>query len=501
VHHDNSCGIKLPISLRALWMKKLLGMALLSLVALVLIRGAMFGVNPAAVENIEPIAWDANKAVEKLAGAIRIPTISKGEGHAINEQAFVDFHLYLASRYPRVFNELEIETLAGHSLLMRWQGAGSQSPVLFLAHQDVVPVTPGSEVTWRHPPFGGVVADGFIWGRGALDDKGSLIGLLEAAERLLSEGFVPERTMYLAFGHDEEVGGEGARAMAQLLAERNVRLGFLLDEGGFITKDLMPGIDGPVAIIGPAEKGYVSLKIHARGDGGHASMPPHHTSLGLVAKAITRLEESPFPVDLSFTRDTLEALGSKTSFIQRVIFGNLWLFSPVAEYMMSGNPVANAGIRTTTAATMMSAGMKDNVLPLSATAVINFRILPGDTVESVIAYVNKVIDDPKIDVSLYSGFANNPSKVASLESGGYKVLSETIRQIRPDTAVAPRLVVGATDARHFEDIADGSYRFLGLEVGPEELEGMHGTDERVSVESFIDSVRIYYRLMQRSGEL
>lgn len=482
-------------------MKKLLGTALFSLIAIVLIRGVMFGVNPPVVKNIESIVWDASRAVENLAGAIRIPTISEGEGHAINEQAFVHFHQYLASRYPRVFNELEIETLAGHSLLMRWQGTENQSPILFLAHQDVVPVIPGSEATWSHPPFGGVVADGFIWGRGALDDKGSLIGLLESAERLLSEGFVPERTIYLAFGHDEEVGGEGAKAMAQLLAERNVHLGFLLDEGGFVTKGLIPGIDGRIAIIGPAEKGYVSLEIRAEGGGGHASMPPHHTALGLVAKAITRLEENPFPADLSFTRDTLEALGSKAPFIQRVVFANLWLFSPLAEYMMSEIPAANAGIRTTTAATMMSASVKDNVLPLSATAVVNFRVLPGDTVESVIAYVNKVIDDPQIDVSLYSDFANNPSKVASLESGGYKVLSETIRQIRPDTAVAPRLVVGATDARHFEEVAEASYRFLGLEVGPEELAGMHGTNERVSVESFMDSVRIYYRLMQRSGEL
>ncbi|MEX1665276.1 M20 family peptidase [Zhongshania arctica] len=482
-------------------MKKLLAIAFLALIAFVLIRGLMFGVDAVEVQGIEPIAWEEGRPLESLIAAIQIPTISEGDGRPVNAKAFADFRQYLALRYPRVFNELEVEILAEHSLLLRWDGSGSQSPVMFLAHQDVVPVIPGSESSWRYPPFAGVVSEGFIWGRGALDDKGSLISILESAERLLSEGFVPERTIYFAFGHDEEIGGEGAKAIAKALALRNVRLGFLLDEGGFVTKDLIPGIKGRVALIGPAEKGYVSLNISAKGDGGHASMPPSHTALGLVARAITRLENNPFPADLSFTRDTLEALGSKAPFIQRLVFANLWLLGPLAESMMSDIPGANAGIRTTTAATMMSASVKDNVLPLSANAVVNFRILPGDTVESVIAYVNRVIDDPEVVVSPYSDFANNPSKVAPVGSGGYQVLSEIIRQVRPDTAVAPRLVVGATDARHFEAIADASYRFLGLEVGPEELAGMHGTNERVSVESFMDSVRIYYRLMQRSAEL
>ncbi|MBW2941989.1 M20 family peptidase [Zhongshania aquimaris] len=482
-------------------MKKLFASVVLVIIAVVVIRGLLFGVEQPNVDALAPITWDEARAMESLAGAIRIPTISEGDGRPLNTDAFTAFHQYLATRYPRVFSELDVEVIAGHSLLLRWAGTGSQSPILFLAHQDVVPVIPGSESSWRYPPFAGTVADGFIWGRGALDDKGSLISILESAERLLSEGFVPARTIYLAFGHDEEIGGEGAKEIAAALAQRNERLGFLLDEGGFVTKGLMPGVEGRVALVGPAEKGYVSLKISAQGEGGHASMPPTHTALGRVAKAIARLEENPFPADLSFTRDTLQALGSKAPFIQRLVFANLWLLEPLAENMMSQIPAANAGIRTTTAATMMSASVKDNVLPLSATAVVNFRILPGDTVESVTAYVNRVIDDPQITVSPYSDFANNPSKVAPVDSGGYRVLSEVIRQRRPDTAVAPRLVVGATDARHFEAIADASYRFLGLEVGPEELAGMHGSNERVSVESFMDAVHIYYRLMQRAEEL
>jgi carboxypeptidase PM20D1 len=223
--------------------------------------------------------------------------------------------------------------------------------------------------------------------------------------------------------------------------------------------------------------------------------------LGLVARAINRLENNPFPADLSFTKDTIMGLGSAAPFVQRVVFANLWLFGPIAEKMLAAMPTTDAAIRTTTAATMMSAGEKDNVLPQSAEAVVNFRILPGDTVESVLQRVRDVIDDPLVSVSLYSDFSNNPSKVASLDSPGFSGLSQIIRQLRPDTLVAPRLVVGATDARHYEAISNASYRFLGLEVGPDELAGMHGTNERVSIESFIDSARMYYLLLRRSADL
>lgn len=485
-------------------MKKILGAALLLvflLCTVLVVRGLQFGAEPPLAASPVSIEWDEARALESLSAALRIPTVSRGDHIPADAEAFASFHAFLAQRYPLVFSQLEVEVLAGQSLLLHWRGSGTQLPVMFLAHQDVVPVTAGTESEWIHPPFAGVVADGFIWGRGALDDKGSLISLLEAAERLLAEGFVPERSIYFGFGHDEEVGGEGAKAMAKTLADRGVRLGFLLDEGGFVTNGLIPGVEGRVALIGPAEKGYTSLKLSARGVGGHASMPPQHTALGLVARAVIRLENHPFPAELSFTRDTIVALGSAAPLVQRVVFANLWLFGPFAEAMLTSMPTTNAGIRTTTAATMMSAGVKDNVLPQSAEAVVNFRILPGDTVASVVAYVTAVVDDPQVEVSLYSDFSNNPSKVAPLDSLGYNTLSQIIRQVRPDTLVAPRLVVGATDARHFEGISEASYRFLGLEVGPEELAGMHGTNERVSAVSFIDSARLYYLLMKRSADL
>ncbi len=478
------------------------GIVLLAMLLVVAVRTASFGIEPTPVDAGQPPEWDEAAALARLQGALRIPTIAAVKQEDLDVEAFEAFHSYLRQQYPLTFSRLNWHRIEGYSLLGEWKGeSDTAQPIMLLAHMDVVPVQPGTESEWRFPAFDGTVADGFIWGRGALDDKSSLIGWLEAAEKLLAEGFTPPRTVYFGFGHDEEVGGAGARAMSDWLAERGVRLGFLLDEGGFVTKGLIPGIDGRVALIGPAEKGYTSIQLTARGLGGHSSMPPRHTAVGQIARAITRLENNPFPADLSYTVDTFEYLGDEAPLLQRMIFANLWLFGPLAEKVMSDIPSTNAGIRTTTAATMMEGSPKDNVLPIIAKAVINFRILPGDTVESVYEHVTKVIDDPNIVIEPYTDFSSNPTKVAPIDGGAYETLSRIIRQVRPDTVVVPRLVVGATDARNLEPVSDASYRFLGLEVGPEQLAGMHGTNEHVSTESFFDSLRMYYLLLKNADEL
>lgn len=486
-------------------MKKVLGIvaaALLLIVVVVAVRTAAFGVDQPPVAAGERLEWDESAALQRLQGALRIPTIAAVNPADLDVAAFETFHAYLREQYPLTFSRLNWHRLVDYSLLGEWKGQSETAqPIMLLAHMDVVPVQPGTESEWRFPAFDGTVADGFIWGRGALDDKSSLIAWLEAAEKLLAEGFTPPRTVYFGFGHDEEVGGSGARAMSDWLAQRDVRLSFVLDEGGFVTKGLIPGIDGRVALIGPAEKGYTSLQLTARGLGGHSSMPPKHTAVGQIARAITRLENNPFPADLSYTVDTFEYLGDEAPLLQRMIFANLWLFGPLAEKVMSDIPSTNAGIRTTTAATMVEGSPKDNVLPIIAKAVINFRILPGDTVESVYEHVTKVIDDPNIVIEPYTDFSNNPTKVSSIDGGAYETLSRIVRQVRPDTVVVPRLVVGATDARHLEPVSDASYRFLGLEVGPEQLAGMHGTNEHVSTESFFDSLRMYYLLLKNADEL
>lgn len=474
------------------------------LTGVLLLRTFQFG-PPAGELATDPLVahWDERELAAGLAEAISFPTVSSARPETFDYAPFYAFQAYLQERFPLVFSRLALERIEPASLLFRWQGQNADAtPILLLAHQDVVPVIPGTESEWSYPPYAGTVADGYIWGRGAVDDKASVLGILEAVERHLQEGFIPPRDIYFAFGHDEEVGGKrGAVVIARLLKERGVKLAFLLDEGGVIAKGLVPGVEQRVALIGPGEKGYVSLKLSARGLGGHSSMPPPQTAAGAIARAVHRLEQNPFPVDLGYTVDFMRYLGDAQPFAQRFLFANEWLFSPLLERVLASDPSTNAGIRTTTAATMLAGSVRDNVLPITASAVVNFRILPGDTVASVVEYVESVIDDSDIDVSLYDDFGSNPSPVADTSSKGFQVLSEVVRQVSPQTLVAPRLVVAATDARHFNEVAINSFRFVGIELGKRELAGIHGTDERVSVASYAEAVKIYYALLARSGEL
>lgn len=481
-----------------------LSVAVLLLATVVVVRTLQFGPPVIAPGNVDAVAqWDETVLAQGLAGALRFPTISNSELEQFDYQPFYAMQSYLRERFPLTFSRIAQEKIGPASLLFRWQGSNdAQAPVLLLAHQDVVPVIPGTEAEWSYPPFGGTIADGYIWGRGAVDDKASVVGIFEAVERHLQEGFVPPRTIYLAFGHDEEVGGKhGAVVIARLLKARGIELDFLLDEGGAIAKDMVPGVEQRVALIGPGEKGYVSLKLSARGAGGHSSMPPKQTAVGAVARAVYRLEQQPFPIDLSYTIDFMRFLGDAQPFAQRMLFANAWLFSPVLKRVLADDPITNTGIRTTTAATMLQGSVRDNVLPIVASAVVNFRILPGETVESVTDYVTSVVDDPAIEVSLYDDFGSNPSSVADTSSKGFQVLSQVIQQVSPGTLIAPRLVVAATDSRHFNDVAKNSFRFVGIELGKRELAGIHGTDERVSVASYADAVKIYYALLARAGDL
>lgn len=489
-------------------MKKGLGVlvvALLLLMAVVLIRASQFA-SPVQVDAapLPDLQWQEMALAERLAGSLRFKTIAESK-QMIQPRAaeFEALQAYLRKHFPRVFAELPLKTFYQLGLMFRWQGSDpSLAPMMLIAHQDVVPVLPGTEAEWSYPPYSGTVADGYIWGRGAVDDKSGVLGILEAVERLLSEGYQPERTVYLGFGHDEEVGGDyGALAMANYLAEQGERLAFLLDEGGVIGRDVVPGIPEPVALIGPGEKGYISLRLSARGLGGHSSMPPKHSALGLVARAAARLEAEPFPADLQYIGNTLRALGDKVPFDQRLVFANLWLFGPIAEGILSANPKTNATIRTTTAVTMASASSKENVLPINAEVVVNFRILPGDSIDSVIARVAEVIDDEQVSIELYKNFANNPSPQADIEGPAYKTMASLVKQLRPDVLVAPNLVVAATDARHFNAVADNSFRFMALELSAAEVAGIHGTDERVAIKSYVEAVSFYYWLIKRSRQL
>ncbi|MFT4045648.1 MAG: M20/M25/M40 family metallo-hydrolase, partial [Solimonas sp.] len=445
------------------------------------------------------LAVDAGQAAAHLAAAVRVATVSPS-AEAPNDAAFAAFAALLRAQYPRVHQALGVETVGAHGLLYRWQGRDpSLAPVLMLAHQDVVPVDEPSR--WRHAPFSGDIADGYVWGRGTLDDKGSLIAQLEAAEALLAQGYAPRRTLYFAFGHDEESGGlDGARRIAALLAARGVRARFAVDEGGAITRGVVAGIAAPVASIMVAEKGYVSFELRTYGDGGHSSMPPPVTAIGRLARAVARLEARPMPARLTpATAQMLETLASHLPFAQRLAIANRWLFGPLLLRQLARQPVTNALIRTTTAPTMFNAGVKDNVLPGEARAVVNFRLLPGDSIDRVQRHVTAAIDDPAVEVRTQRESGDEPSPAADAGGPGYALVRASVASVYPDAIVAPGIVVGATDLRHYAGVIDERCNFLPGRLDARDLERIHGIDERVSVSEFADMVRFYAQLLRSAS--
>jgi carboxypeptidase PM20D1 len=471
----------------ALLVALVVGVALLR--ALTLGPGSAPGEIPA-----DEFPVDADAVAQRLAGALRFETISHAVGGPLDAEAFAGLHAYLAATWPRVHTALQRETLGAHSLLYTWPGRDPGAPgVLLAAHQDVVPV-PAPE-QWQQPPFAGVVAGGEVWGRGAIDDKGSLVCILDAVESLLADGFVPERTLYLAFGHDEELGGDaGARVIAESLASRGVRLASVLDEGGAVADGFRELLGRPVAAIGIAEKGYVDVRLRVEAPGGHSSTPPRQTAIGILAAAIAALEQSPLPARVrggTFER-LVDHLAPQVGLGRRLLLANLWLIGPLIPLVSPDVPILDAMIRTTTAATIVRGGVKSNVLPREAEAVVNFRILPGDSVQGVLAHVRRSIEDERVSVGLADEVAGDePSSVSPDDGPAFRGIARAVAAVYPDAVSAPYLVVGGTDARHYTRLGDAVYRLLPFRVGEEALRLAHGTDERVSVENLGRGVRFY----------
>jgi carboxypeptidase PM20D1 len=466
------------------------------------LAGCAAATSPVTAPSAATIDVDVDGAAKRLAEAVRIPTVSSEPDAARRDATFGEFHALLARHYPAVTGALQRAIVNGSSLLYTWPGRHpAAKPILLMAHLDVVPVEAGTEGGWRHDAYAGVIDDaGVIWGRGTLDDKLGVLGIMEAATYLLANGFQPRRTIYFAFGHDEETGGEaGAAAISARLAARGVDLDFVLDEGSIIAVGLVPGVDRPVALIGTAEKGYLSLRLTATGTGGHSSMPPAENAIGRLARAIRRLERNPMAAEIRPpVSEMFDAIAPELPFVQRAAIGMPWLFEPVLISDLYGAPATNASLRPTAAPTMITGGVKDNVLPQEASVVFNFRILPGDTIDDVFAHVRAAIDDPAISIEALPG-ANNPSAVSDSSSESFQTLRRTVQQVFPNVVVAPALVVAATDSRHFAPIADNVYRFLPVALDADQLGGMHGTNERLDSAAYGDVIRFYIRLLENAA--
>ena len=476
--------------------RRLLGLvaaAVLLLAGVVALRTLRFAGKQPAPPPAEPLAIDSAGAVERLALAIRLPTVSEEDPARRAPAALRALHRLLDQAFPRVHASLEREDVNG-SLLYTWRGADSTlPPLLLMGHMDVVPA---DSAKWSYPPFSGAIAGGYVWGRGALDDKVGVMGTLEAVEALLGQGFRPRRTVYLAFGHDEEVGGEhGAKVVAAMLRDRGVRLAAVVDEGGAIVTGIIPGVAAPVATVGVAEKGSVSLVLTAQVSGGHSSMPPARTAIGLISRAIERLEHDQFPGSLQASRGLFEAVGPEMAWPYRALFANLWLFEPIVVRRLTALPSTAAAVRTTIAPTIVTGGTKDNVLPGSARAVVNLRILPGETVGSTVERVRRVVGDSAITVSAV-GEGDDPSPVSPADGPTFRALATAIRQVHPDVVVAPFLVLGATDARHYASLTPNVFRFIPVHLVAEDLERLHGVDERIGVGDYVQAVRVYGQIIR-----
>jgi len=486
-------------------MKKLLlglGIALALLALTITVRTIAF--RPPALERLEMPGFDVdgNAVARRVSRALQFRTISRQEAPIRDPLVFEQFIGWLEGSYPEVHAALRRERIADYTLLYEWRGSEPElKPIFITAHYDVVPVLAGTEADWEHDPFGGAIADGYVWGRGALDDKGPLITMLEAVTLLLRGGFAPERTVYLCFGHDEERGGyEGAASVTARLREKGVRLAWTLDEGSFLIQGMSAGVAVPIAVISVAEKGGVSLDLVARADGGHSSMPPPHTAVGIVAQAIVRLENAPVPGGLD---DVSEAMFGgiarhSSSLMSRVLFANTWLFGSLLESVVGRSPAGNAMMRTTTAATMFSGSEKANVLPIEARAKVNFRLHPRDTEDDVLAHAIAVIDDDRIEISK-TGIRRDASAVSSTDAQGYLDISTVTRQVFPDAAVVPGLTVGGTDSHHYHHVADDSYRYHPMILMSKDTTRVHGTNERVSIENLERATVFYAQLIETSA--
>jgi carboxypeptidase PM20D1 len=443
---------------------------------------------------------DRDAMLQRLSEAIRYRTITNQVTTDSGSREFQRFHTFLTKSFPRVHKLLSKEIIGGHSLLYSWKGKDERlKPVLLMAHMDVVPVDPATESSWHHPPFSGQVADGYIWGRGTMDDKGSVLAILEAAENLLASGFEPQRTIYFAFGHDEEVGGNnGAAHVAAALRSRGVELEFVLDEGLNILNEIISGVSSPVALIGIAEKGYLTLRLTIETPGGHSSMPPADTAIGVMSRALHKLSASPFSSRLDGpTRRMLDFIGPEMTWSKRLVLANLWLFEPLVRKQLAASPLTDAAIRTTLAPTIIHAGVQENVLPTRAAAVLNLRILPGETIAGAIEHVRKAIDDPKVQLTPLP-VRMEPSSVSDIESPSFTLLHQTIRQTAPEAIVAPALLVAATDSRHYSALTKNIYRFLPITLRPEDTKRYHGIDERISIQDYDRCVRFYAQLIRNS---
>lgn len=470
----------------------LLPAAVMVLLALLLIRAWRFRPPdiPVPTDLDTDIPIDANTAVAHLREMIRCRTVSAPALRV--EREFEKFRNLLPKCYPHVFASCTVERVDTTGLLIRWQGQSPESPAVFLSHYDVVPA---EDAAWEHPPFDAVLKDGVLWGRGALDMKNQLCGVLEAMEYLIATGFTPKTDVYMALSGEEEIMGSTAGSIRDLFHRRGIFPAFVIDEGGDIMDGFFPGADVPCAMVGIGEKGAVHLTFTARNAGGHASVPTKNNPLFRLCRAMARIERHPFPLRSGPALEHLvDTMGRYCGFSQRLLLANRRLLRPLYfRWLRKTGGMIAASAQTTFALTQCQCGTAPNVIPTEAAMTANLRLLWGDSTASVIQRLERIIGDSSIEITAQTAAEPRPD---SEMTQGWEQLTTAIRATWPDAVVTPYLMVASTDARHWRDICPNVYRFSAKCVTGAEKATVHGNNERIRIENTTNAAKFFVRLMR-----
>jgi carboxypeptidase PM20D1 len=476
----------------------LLSLLVVAVVLVAVVRALLLRPPVVVVPAFTPLAVDAGGAVKRFASAVQAPT----ESHAdvtIDAAAMARFRDLLQQSFPKVHAAMQREVMPSGAMILTWNGQHPElPPVILMGHMDVVPPDPATLGEWKHAPYSGEIAEGAVWGRGTLDDKVSVMSLLEAAETLLGQGFTPSRTVLFCFGDDEENGGEqGAKKIVELLASRGVKAEFVVDEGGAVLRDVLAGMTHRVALVGLAEKGFVDVSLDTTAAGGHSSEPPAHTAIGKLSAGIARLEAHPFPAALTEpAKDELMAVAPYLPFSKRLVLANLWLTKPLVLAASLKEEKQAGGYHTTTAVTMIRGGFKDNALPTSAHALVNLRVLPGETAQTVLEGVRQRVGDAEVRASL-GGVAHDPSPISPASGEPFRILGDAIHQMYgSDTVVTPYLVQGGTDGSYYYRLSPAVYRFAPIEGDLSVLTMIHGVNEHMGVDNYLRAVQFQAQLLR-----
>ena len=474
----------------------ILGLVLIILAIIILLMIKAVNFKPQEVKAVEAfhIELDEDAIIKKFQEMIRCKTVSYLDTSLEDKEEFIKFRKLLKDNYPNIHRSCQLHRIGRTGLLYHWKGKSSEKPAVFMSHYDVVPA---NSEQWDKDPFSGLIEDGVLWGRGTLDTKGTLCGIMESAERLIAEGFLPKNDIYLSFAGDEETNGASASLIVDFLENQGIEPFMVLDEGGAIVEGVIPGVKEKAALVGTGEKGKIHLRLSLKSQGGHGSAPPPTSQIARLGNAVNKVEKNPFPFHLSQpVKDMFRTTGPYSSFGLKMVFANLSFFSPILDILTrkTGGEL-NALVRTTVAFTKMKGSDTINVMPPYATVEADVRVMEGDSKESVIKGIKDKIDDDEILVEVLDNIPVR--RFSNINTEPWEILKRGINSIWPEVIVSPYLMMACSDSRSYTKISENVFRFSAMELSSEERKLIHGNNERIPIDKLITTVKFFSSMMTR----